>query len=406
MKNNRQWAVGSGQRVVGLGLRGGPRRAMAVRHSPVGIHCLCLLLCLLGVGCRRDIETAYGQRRGPGASASVNGTAVLAEMFQEAGHTVFSWGMLSPTLRRRAECIVWFPDDFKPPTEEVRHWLEAWLEEERGRTLIYVGRDFDAAWWYWRKVEPDALPDQLPLVREHKSAAKLGVFVDREQVPAWEDCGWFAVEGEYRRREVRSLEGTPEWLDGVDPAKLEIELAGRVLPSPYADVLLESEGDMLVSVEPWRESRAIVVANGSFLLNLPLVNHEHRKLAGKLIREVGPPTKTVVFLESRAGGPTIYDEDPTARPPTGLEVFNIWPTNWILLHLAVAGIIFCFARYPIFGRPRVPGPGGTSDFGQHVRALGDLLRRSGDLEYARARLSHYQQNVRDHRSRLYDRENP
>ncbi len=34
------------------------------------------------------------------------------------------------------------------------------------------------------------------------------------------------------------------------------------------------------------------MANGSFLLNLPLVNHEHRKLAGKLIDAVGPPGKT------------------------------------------------------------------------------------------------------------------
>ena len=390
--------------------RTAPRPPLPTPHSPLSTPhsslttAVCLLLCLFAPGCGREIDTIYGRRQGPAAGTSVNGTAVLARMFQEAGHTVFSRGLLSPKLHRRADCIVWFPDDFKPPAEEVRTWLEWWLEEEPGRTLIYVGRDFDAGWWYWRKIEPDASPDQLPRIRERKSAAQLEFLAERSQIPDWEDCGWFAVEGRRRPREVRSLGGDPEWLAGIDPARLEIELAGRVLPSPYADLLLESEGDMLVSIEPWNESQAIVVANGSFLLNLPLVNHEHRKLAGKLVRAVGPPRKTVVFLESGAGGPSVYDRDPTARSPTGLEIFHIWPTNWILLHLAVAGIIFCFARYPIFGRPRPLGPEGTSDFGEHVRALGELFQRSRDRDYATARLSHYQQNVRDQRSRPHDGE--
>ena len=78
---------------------------------------------------------------------------------------------------------------------------------------------------------------------------------------------------------------------------------------------------MLVSREWFDESQLIVVANGSFLLNLPLVNHEHRKLAGKLIDAVGPPGQTVVFLESFAGGPPISD-DPSGGMPTGAEIFN------------------------------------------------------------------------------------
>jgi len=33
----------------------------------------------------------------------------------------------------------------------------------------------------------------------------------------------------------------------------------------------------------------VLVNNGSFLLNLPLVNLEHRKLAARLIGASGPP---------------------------------------------------------------------------------------------------------------------
>ena len=315
-------------------------------------------------------------------------------MFEQAGHSVYSWRSLSPRLRRRADVIVWFPNDFNPPTEEVRLWLEDWLTDSPGRTLIYVGRDYDAEWRYWEKIETGAPAGQAAEITSRKWSARNSYSIDRNQAPKNEDCTWFTVKGKWKPRDVRTLQGEPEWLEGIDPARLEIELNGRFLPSDYADVLLESDGDVLVSVEPWLDSRAIVVTNGSFLLNLPLVNREHRKLAGKLIDEVGPTGQTVVFLESYSGGPPIHDEDPSMTPPSGLAIFNIYPANWILLHLAVAGIILCFSSFPIFGRPRSPRPDGTSDFGRHVGALGELLQRSRDTAYARAKLKQYHQSTR------------
>lgn len=358
--------------------------------------------CLVPCGCGNDVDTIYGRRKGPGVWASVNGTGVLAKMFQEADHIVFSWMALSPRLRERADCIVWFPDDFQPPKndfgqeprEDVRNWLEEWLEEKPGRTLIYVGRDFDAAGWYWRRIEPDAPADQEKEVRRRRMEAETDFRGEFRETPDSEDCEWFTVEGKHRPRQVRSLAGKREWLEGIDPARLEIELNGRLVPPPWAEVLLESEGDVLISRQRWPEgSQLIVVTNGSFLVNLALVNHEHRKLAAKLIDEVGPPRQTVVFLESGAGGPPIFDEDPNAGAPTGMKIFHIWPTNWILLHLTVVGILFCFLRFPIFGRPLEPEPERTSDFGKHIEAMGELLERSQDTGYATARLLHYQQQV-------------
>jgi hypothetical protein len=358
-------------------------------------HCVGLVLaaCLMLAGCAKRIDTLYGQRRGPGAEKSVNGTGVLADMFTRAGHKVFSWRRLSPRLSERADAIVWFPDDFEPPTPEVRRWLEDWLIDEPGRTLIYVGRDFDAARWYWKRIQPDVPDDQQAELQRRLGEAGGDFKTARTKTPASVDCQWFTVQGPYRHRDVRTLSGDPEWLRGVDPAKLEIELNGRMLHSTYAEVLLDSEGDMLVSREWFDESQLITVANGSFLLNLPLVNHEHRKLAGKLIDAVGPPGQTVVFLESSAGGPPI-SEDPSGGMPTGAEIFNLWPTNWILLHLVVVGILFCFWRYPIFGRPRSPEPQGRSDFGRHVAAMAELLELTGDRVYAKTRLAQYRQQVK------------
>lgn len=355
-----------------------------------------LLLLMALAGCTEQLPTEYGRRVGMEGGSSVNGTAVLADMFAAAGHRVFSWSALSPRLAERADCIVWFPDDFQPPSDQVREWFEDWVSARSGRTLVYVGRDFDAAVWYWDRVQDGLEGELLDKLTRQKRMAEADYRMRRSAVPQQADGGWFQLDGRYRPREVRTLEGEPDWLAGIDPQGLEIELNGRFEypdPSP-AEVVLGSEGDALVARRRMHGSRLLVVTNGSFLLNLPLVNHEHRKLAGRLIAEIGPSGRSVVFLESGPGGPMIRNEEPPVGTPTGLEIFIVWPTNWILLHLAAAGILFCFSRLPIFGRPRELPPPPTSDFALHVDAVARLMERSGDRSYATARVMHYHQTVR------------
>jgi hypothetical protein len=339
------------------------------------------------------VDTIYGQRQGLGAKNSVNGTAVLGEMFEHAGHRVFSWAVLSPRLQQKADCIVWFPDDFEPPSRKVRKWLNNWLTAKSGRTLIYVGRDFDAAPWYWKHVLPDASGEQRQLAQQELSGAESHLSFRRKDLPKSRNCRWFTLDSSPSLRQVKKLEGTATWLDDVDAAKTDIELRSRITPPKEAEVLLRSGDDVLVSRRPYDDSQLIVVANGSFLLNLPLVNHEHRKLAAKLIDAVGPIRQTVVFLESHAGGPPIRDKDPTAEAINTWEVFNRWPTNWILLHLAAVGIIFCFSCWPIFGRARKIETANNSDFARHVDALADLLKRSHDRAYAMERILNYRQRA-------------
>ena len=209
-------------------------------------------------------------------------------------------------------------------------------------------------------------------------------------MPKSENCRWFTVLRERPDRKVRTLSGEEEWLAGVEPAKMDAELASRIEPGSDADTLLKSENDVLVSSAPLGDGRLIVVANGSFLLNAMLVNREHRKLAGVLIDRIGPPPKRVVFLESGPDGPPIHEKDPSGSS-TGVEIFHLWPTNWILFHLAAVGILLCFSRWPIFGRPREPAREAASDFGKHIDALAELLARSGDRSQATSRVLHYQQ---------------
>jgi hypothetical protein len=192
------------------------------------------------------------------------------------------------------------------------------------------------------------------------------------------ECPWFTIEAG-KSRTVRTLAG--RWSEGIDPSNVGIELRDRLVPTKGADELLTSMQDVLVSRQSkseWTDSKVIVIENGSFLLNLPLVNHEHRVLAERLIATVGSPGR-VVFLESGAGGPSI---DPTGKPLGLWRFLAAWPLNVILLQLAVLGIIFCFARWPILGRPKASPVDVTSDFRKHVDAVGRLLRATRNRDYA------------------------
>jgi len=353
---------------------------------------LLLALTVLG-GCDEELQTEYGRRRGPGSDRSVNGTAVLAELFEQAGHDVSGAHRLEPRLADQADCIVWFPDDRRPPLPAVRDWRDGWLAARAGRTLIYVGRDFDAAAWYWERIAPEAPPEQQETIRRRAEAIRESMDVLRGQLPDSDDCDWFTLEPNHPTRRVRTLSGEADWTAGVDPTRLDVELNSRLVPPAFADVLLASDGDALVSRQTYGWGQRIVVANGSFLLNLPLVNHEHRKLAAKLIDAIGPPSQNVVFLESGRAGPPI-GEEPLSGGSDGLAVFHVWPTNWILAHLVVVGVLFCAWRWPIFGTPREPEPEGRSDFGRHLDALARLLRATNDTAYAEARLDYYRRGAK------------
>ncbi len=403
-EDSRFGVQGSGARVQGSGVRKrddgqtcATACSQAVRSaSRSGLRLLFALLLPILAGCGvTELQDDYGRRNGPTVFASVNGTAVFAEMCETRGHTVFSWPVLSPRLQTRADCIIWFPDDYEPPDREVQRWLERWLKAKPNRTLIYVGRHYDAVAWYWENVGSSSLPvEELSEIGRRRKKARRDFGQTIKPLAKSTDHEWFVFDGQHQHRTITTLEGEPDWIEGIDPAKVSMELNTRLQPPAEADVLLSSEGDAVVFLLPVRLSQLIVVANGSFLLNAPLSNHEHRRLAGKLIDEIGPPGQAVAFLESGSPGPEIADKDPSFGPRLGFEVFHVWPTNWILLHICLLAIVFCYCRFPIFGRPVDPRSESTSDFGLHIDAVARLLARTGDTAFAHTRLQHYRQTAR------------
>ncbi|HUE70687.1 MAG TPA: DUF4350 domain-containing protein [Pirellulaceae bacterium] len=382
----------------------------------------------------QSLNARYGRRSGRGAD-SVNGTSVLAHMFALRGFRVRTADRLSPKLRKSADVIVWAPDSFHPPTKKHREYLERWLSDGDGRTLIYIGRDYDAAAAYWKSVAPSASGEDAKKMAELADRAQKSHELSRGSMPSKEYARWFTVKGQGtgdreqgtgdRGQEtgdrgqkppltthhspltttVKELSGP--WAEGIDAAKADISLHGRLdlpveadatgegdpLPPDDVEPLLVARGDPLafrLRDFAWDDGQVIVVANGSFLLNYPLINPQHRKLAARLIDECGG--SEAIFLESGPAGPEILEKDP---PQTGgLAMLRIWPLNAMVIHLTVFGIVLCLAYWPIFGRPKeLPGEN-PADFGRHVTSLGQLMARTKNLAYAQSRLVQYQQQAR------------
>ena len=105
-------------------------------------------------------------------------------MFQLAGHKVTSWsaavaaavplGRLHRVVSRR----------FSSPLEESLPVAGEMAFHAPDRTLIYVGRDFDAAPWYWEKVLPMAPADQADLIRDRLTGPGNGSICNAAACPS------------------------------------------------------------------------------------------------------------------------------------------------------------------------------------------------------------------------------
>lgn len=380
----------------------------------VGIGIVLLVIYFGSGGNKGELSTKYGQRRGTGAGDSVNGTAVLAELFEQKDHRVNAATHLSRRLDLY-KTIIWAPDDFGPPSLEARQFLNAWLAGGSGRTLVYIGRDYDAAGEYWQRMLAQVDDERHDEYQRRLAHVQSEFSTRRAAFPQHEPCEWFTMESGHPTRKIPDLDGP--WAADVDAAKTDIVLAGRLdIPegdeaamaaastastgwngmTGQVDVLLQSENDILAhrfKLPQWSNSQVIVVANGSFTLNMGLVNKEHRKLAGKLVDECGSPGR-VAFLESGPKGISVDNGNAPEASNFAFRIFMIWPVSFIFLHFAALGIAFCISIFPIFGRPRALPGEGRSDFGKHVAALGELLQKTKDSFFAESRIRQYQTHAK------------
>jgi hypothetical protein len=353
------------------------------RHR-LGLTLLTLASLGLAAGCGPELETAYGSSRG----GSVNGTGAFAAALRGVGHEARPAWRLTEELAGWADVIVRFAPYPGPPAKDEAEWYGHWLDSGTGRRLVYVVRDYDAEAEYWRLVL-QGLTD--PADSERRADAE----ASRDRASGWvarlpgqrehpaDPDAWFATEPAVEPPAVcTSLDG--ELAAGLDASRAAVTLHAP-LKAGDKRVLLRGDGKALVlEWETHGGGRVLAVANGSFLLNLPLVNPERRVLAGRIATWIGTTPRRVAFVE---GSFPLGGFEP---PPTLWDLIaRIEGFRWTAIQFALFGLLACLARAPRLGRPRSEPASDADRPAAHAEALGALLRRGRASGRAREILAHY-----------------
>jgi hypothetical protein len=335
-------------------------------------------------GCEAGPETEYGSSEGK----SLNGTSVLSAILSGEGHEIEPAIRLNDDLADWAEGMIRFAPYPGPPDREEANWYATWLAADSSRWLIYVVGDFDSSPEYWRSVVEDpAWASEHHSEDEARQALRTATdgaqrVSPKSATPA-DASSWFEVDSAWQPpRTCTSLSGP--WAEDVDAAAATLILH-EPLESKEATLLLAGDGKPFVIEKSFRgESRLLVIANGSFLLNEALVNPARAKLLTSLLDWIGPGRSRIALVEGAfvLGGP--------GGPPSLSELLRQQSSfRWIAIQIALAAIVAALARAPRLGRPR-DEPGLRADRpAAHAEALGSLLARTRSAERARELVSRY-----------------
>jgi hypothetical protein len=348
------------------------------------IRAAAIALLAVSAGDLRGPETGYGSSRG----ASLNGTGAFAGLIHRQGHEVRTALRLSDDLAQWADVIVRFASIPGPPDKVEASWYTQWLDDRPERALVYVVRDYDAQAEYWNLVlnRPSGELDTERRKRAEWNRDETRNWVadlpSKAAKPA-DAAAWFAVGPAVNPPSMcKTLGGS--WGVGIDAIGAALTLHEPLMPRGK-HVLLR--GDDKVLAMEWSVgdgSRVLAVANGSFLLNLPLVNPARRPLAVRVVQWIGNEPRRVAFVDgpSVVGGPQ--------APPSFWDLIGGIPSfRWVAFHLGVVGLFACLARAPQLGRPRPEPPSDASRPAAHAEALGALLARTRATNFAHELLRNY-----------------
>lgn len=415
---------------------------------PLPAIVLSCLTMLVFNGCSRQVRFDYGESEGYNAKCSPSGLTVFREMVKEKGFDTFTVRSLSPANMDRLNTIIWSPDAFPVHDAATYIWLSQWLSRGN-RTLIYIGRDYSPNVDYWRDLvnTPPTLKNydesgpaardwqaleqsRLDRIRRanrdtvimpwfrwncsaekmehvHEFAGPLSKFVDASNskiflrahptVIAPNDESVIKKEFDWEPDATKPSPTTKSyektWTQSDESQQKIIEQI------PFDDVpkisedLLTGNGRILIGTllrPEFLGGRVIVVANNSLFSNYSMLHESHRSIASSLINDL--PKGGVGFIAG-ASDPMVREND-SGDQQQGLEMFTLWPMNVITIHAAILGLIALIAAFPIFGRPKRLRQQSNTDFGQHITAVGKMLERTGDADFATRTIAEYFRKVK------------
>ncbi len=374
-----------------------------------------LLLMLSGCGSSKPYDE-YGVTH---QKNSLSGLSVLRAFCNQSGLSTFRLRGLSERSKQ-LQTIVWAPSDFSLPSQEATDWIDHWLKSGKKRTLVFIGRDYSAPADYWEQgAQSRPLEDQLDYLL-HAAQFQADHERNRRAEREREWTPWFcyhpqkiwsrpsSLVGPWSASlSAQSFYGVRDHLLPTDkrPNDQQRKLKGfrskedsETEPSAnHVEVLLQDDAQrpliFRITSEDWDEGQILCFANGSMLLNVGAVSANGSQLMAKVVDEM-PLKAKVGFLETNSE-PSVRETDETIEKFKGFELLTVWPLNVVSIHAVIFGVIVLIAMFPIFGRPRSLLQPSTQDFGSHVQAMGDLLQRSHDRNFALRILRNYFANVKE-----------
>jgi hypothetical protein len=359
------------------------------RDLPLLALLVSLSLSTTGCGSGIDIDTTYGRTRG----RSINGTGTLAEILRGRGHEVRAAIRTSETLADWADVIVRFSPQPGPIDRQEGAWLTNWLNARPLRRLVYVPRDFDAEPEFWEAMlaaQPKGTdPTTIRSIEAKRSNSKTWStsLPSKTKTPA-DPAIWFEFEPKAKTLTCKKLEGP--WSEGVDGAAAAITRHEVFKVSGGEEIFLS--GDQSPLAIGWtyaNDSRVLVVANASFLLNASLLNHARRPLAIRVVDWLGSKPTHVAFLEGRRVAVSASDAEDEEAASSQFHLLGVAPFGWLAAHLVVFLLLFAFSFAVRLGRPIPEPPSGVERPSAHPEALGALLAKTRRADAARFLLESY-----------------
>ncbi|HMO13612.1 MAG TPA: hypothetical protein PKD64_04390 [Pirellulaceae bacterium] len=341
----------------------------------------------------QEVDQRYGEVRGH-AAQSMNGLSVFTQMLRQNNVEVDFYRTLSESMST-ADLLVWIPDRFNAPTPAEINEFNRRYREDALPPILFIGRDYDGAISYWQQILSQLPPEQQSRAAEYLTELR-EQWTRRRNTNGGFQNDWFTYHSTDRWQPVSTLRGT--LAEGVDVSNTNMVLTGQFhMPDLYdGDVLLLADGEPFVFWLPrhkYHQADVLVIANGSLLLNVSLVNHENRKIVQNLIDQLEPQRVAILGSTGQEVSETSNNENPFENP---LNWVRVPPLNWIIPHMIFFGILYCFCYFPIFRRPRELPPENVSEFKSHIEAVAILLETTKDKRYAKGAIDHYRSISQQH----------
>ena len=346
------------------------------------LHCT-LLLVAIGVilpisGCSKPLETTYATARGE----SINGISTFIELLKNSNHSVDLWPGISPQMQWKYETLIVFHASFGEVPEKVLRDTRDLMLIGDIETLIFVVRDSDMAVDYWRQIsdqkERSASEVEDALTSYRQLRADFGMKVKNEFSKKADN--WYGLKRTDRTSDLFEKPIHCETFEGPVTVTARWSLNRRLETSEAATTIWSSGDDPLLTMEDTEFGTIFVVGSATPFLNGGLVDPGNRQLTSEFLQLI--PSSDRVALATSSNWVDL------SRPeaPSLLTFMKVHPNGWVFGQGIAALLMFCWWKYPIFGRPKQTVSMESARFGRHVEALGKLLWRTRDVDYARGRI--------------------